>query len=304
MPEGPEIIISTQYLKSKLQNKSIKSIKILGGRYSHQELIGLKLLRPSRSYKIIDINSKGKFIWFELQDTKDRTTIYLANTLGMAGNWSFYKSKSSRIRFQICCTKKKKKRYYNLYFADSRNFGDIRFYDNVEDLESRLDKLAPDILKGGLSDREIVNLIDKYIKKSRADKNVVKTLMNQNAVVSGIGNYLVAEILYDAKINPHRSLDDFSKAEKKRLAHSIRKITKQSYYDNKTGYMVNYTEFMENHPVKVDKRIFPNYHPDIKVDKTFEFKVYQKKKDPKGNKVKRDSIVKNRTIHWVPNIQK
>ena len=43
---------------------------------------------------------------------------------------------------------------------------------------------------------------------------LVKVLMDQQALVSGIGNYLVAEILYDAKLNPHRELDKLSNKEK------------------------------------------------------------------------------------------
>ena len=68
--------------------------------------------------------------------------------------------------------------------------------------------------------------------------------MDQNDIVSGIGNYLSAEILYDAKISPHRQLDKLSNTEKKQLAHSMRKIVKLAYYDNKTGYMEHYIQFM------------------------------------------------------------
>ena len=303
MPEGPEIVIATQYLRTKVIGKVIESVRIISGKYLRLPLNGLDLIKRGRKYKIRDIQTKGKFVWFELEDTKSKQMLYMANTFGMTGRWGFYKSGSARIRFKLCCERKQKK--YNMYFTDQRNFGNIDIYDNYEELETRINKLEPDILTGGLSDSDVENLIDDFNSSSRKDKTLYKVLMDQNALVSGIGNYLAAEILYDAKLSPHRKLDKLSAAEKKRLAHSMRKIVKHSYYDNKTGYMQYYLQFMENHPVKVDKRIFPNYHPDIKIDTPFEFKVYGQDKDPKGNKVKSDgTIIKGRTIHWVPKVQK
>lgn len=303
MPEGPEVVIVTQYLKSKLIGKTIESVKILSGKYKRLPMNGFNLFKRGRKYKIKDIDTKGKFLWFVFEDIKSGDILYMANTFGMTGRWGFYKSESARVKFTICCERKNKK--YNLYFTDQRNFGNLDIYDDHSTLTNRIDKLAPDILTGGLSDQDVLTLIKNFNSKSRKDKTLYKVLMDQNALISGIGNYLSAEILYDAKINPSRKLDKLSLVEQKRLAHSMRKIIKHSYYDNKTGYMKHFAEFMANHPVKVDKRIFPNYHPDIKITIPFKFKVYGQKTDPDGNEVKTDdTIIKGRTVHWVPKIQK
>ena len=155
-----------------------------------------------------------------------------------------------------------------------------------------------------MTDVALSIMINDFIKKTRKNLNVVKVLMDQNGIVSGIGNYLVAEILYDAKINPHKKLTDLTAKKILQLAHSMKKIVKRAYYDNKTGYMDNFKNFMAKHKERVDKNIFPNYHPDIKIGTGFQFKVYGQETDPKGNKVKQDNIIKDRTIHWVPKIQK
>lgn len=302
MPESPEVTILTQYLHYKLHNKEIGSIHVMSGKYKRLNLIGINLIRRKHRYKITSIDSKGKFIWFELADTKTNEKVYILNTLGMTGRWSFFKSRSARLRFTIFDKKEK----YNLYFIDQRNFGNVWIYSNDVKLIKHLNKLAPDILKGGLNDTDIIERINVFNKVSRKNKNLVMVLMDQSALVSGIGNYLVAEILYDAKLSPYRNIDDLSKADKKRLAHSMRKIVKESYYDNKTEYMEYLSEFMKKHPKRVDKQIFPNYHSDIKATREFKFKVYKKKKDSSsnGNPIRTDSIVKNRTIYWVPNVQK
>jgi formamidopyrimidine-DNA glycosylase len=221
------------------------------------------------------------------------------NTLGMTGLWSFNKEKSNRVVLSIETKAGKTKK---LYFTDARNFGTIVITSDKNILDKKLDKLAPDILSSNMTDKQLLEITEQYISKSRANKNVVKVLMNQNAIVSGIGNYLVAEILYDAKISPYTNLDELSKDRLKKLVHSMRKITKMAYYDNITGYMVNFKGFANKHSEGVNNGMFPNYLPDI-IGKKFRFNVYQQEKDSKGNVVQRDVIVKGRTIHWVPSIQ-
>lgn len=304
MPEGPEIIITTQYLISKLKNKIIKEINIIGGRYTHEKLDGIDLIK-NKLLKVSGIDSKGKFMWMKLTD-EDNKDIYLLNTFGMTGRWSFTYDKSARLKIVVKSNKENKT--YNLFFIDQRNFGTIQFTENISELDKKINKLAPDILKTNMTDSNLIiminKLIDKYnSKKNKKDLNIVKVLMDQELLVSGIGNYLVAEILYDAKINPHRSILSLNDNEIKTLAHSMRAIPKYAYYDNNSGYMEYFKSFMTKHSDRIDKGIFPNFHSDIKPLKDFKFKVYQKKKDPYDNEVINDVIVKNRTIHWVPTVQ-
>jgi formamidopyrimidine-DNA glycosylase len=298
MPEGPEVIITTQYLNNKLKNKKPTDIKVISGRYTHQKLQGINLLKNTNLI-IKRVNSKGKFIWFDIKDIDSKKDIYLMNTLGMTGIWSFNEKKSNRVVITI---ENKTGKTTNLYFTDARNFGTIVITSDKSVLDKRLNKLAPDILRSNMTNEQLLEITKQYISKSRANKNVVKVLMNQNAIVSGIGNYLVAEILYDARISPFTNLNEISSNKLKKLVHSMRKITKMAYYDNITGYMVNFKEFGNNHLKMVEDRVFPNYLPDI-VGKKFRFNVYQQEKDSKGNIVKRDEIVKGRTIHWVPSVQ-
>jgi DNA-formamidopyrimidine glycosylase len=301
MPEGPEIVITTQYLTTKIKKKKIKSIEVVSGRYTHETLKGLKLTKNT-PLTIKSIDSKGKFMWMEFVDN-DGKTIYMLNTFGLTGHWSFHEEANSRVKFVIESATDSSKTY-TLYFIDQRNFGTMEFTDNEQLLKTKLKKLAPDVLKTTMTDDDLVEMIKNYNAKTKKDKNLVKVLMDQNAIVSGIGNYLVAEILYDAKLNPHRSLDSLSNSEIETLAHSIRKIVKYAYYDNDTGYMDHFKDFMKTHAARIDKGIFPNYHPDIKANEGFKFKVYLKDKDPHGNNVEKDRILKDRTIHWVKNIQK
>lgn len=297
MPEGPEILITKQYLSSKIKNGELISLKVKSGRYTHEKIQGLKLIKNT-SLIIKSINSKGKFLWFKLKNDK---TVYMMVTFGLSGYWTFDdNSKSIRIEIKI----QKNDKIIKLYFVDQRNFGTISFTDDEQILDDKLNKLAPDILQSKLNDKNLIELINNFINsKSTRDKNIVKTLMNQELIVSGIGNYLIAEILYDAKINPHRSFNDLSKSEIKKLAHSMRKISKFAYYDNTIGYMNNLSTFAKNHFQKIKDGKLPDYHDDILITKKFTFNVYGQTHDHKNNPITRDQIIKGRTIYWCPVIQ-
>jgi len=300
MPEGPEIIITQQYLWTKCKRKKLIGIDILSGRYTHQHIKNFDKLKFPITIRNID--SKGKLLWFDLTDN-DEIGLTMFSTFGLTGGWGFERSNSSRILFKIQDSKGQINR---LYYDDQRNFGTLEFVFNDLDRQNRIDRLAPDILRNQLDDYKLIGLIEQYIERTRKkDLNIVKNLMNdQTAIVSGIGNYLIAEILYDARLSPHRDLDDLTHTELKRLAHSIRFVSKTAYGDNTTGYMEKFPEFLKKHKTMIEKGIFPNFHPDIKLNGSFQFKVYGQKNDPFGNIVKKDQIIKGRTIYWVPTIQK
>ena len=137
---------------------------------------------------------------------------------------------------------------------------------------------------------------------------IVKVLMNQNKVdgiVSGLGNYLVPEILYRCKISPHRKVGELSDNEIKIMAQITKEIVKQCYIYNDTGYMEDIKEFVEEHYDGLHKGKYPDYHSEIKIKKgqKFMFYVYRQKVDPYGNKVIAEKIINNRSTYWVPDIQ-
>ncbi len=299
MPEISEIAITAIYLLSKLKNRFINSINILNGRYTHQELSGLNIVNNHFPLQIKDIKSKGKFLWFELLNSLNEP-VYLCCTFGLTGKWSFFKYYStSRIVFNIINGNNSNKKY-NLYFNDIRNFGTLLFTSDYNILQKKINNLARDLLKNPYSNNdfcfEFNNLISKNYKLK--DKLIIEFLMEQTvnkSIGSGIGNYLVAEILYDAKISPYTKLAALFNNNNLlfTLNNSIKKIIKLSFITNFTDY------------IKFNHKNLPNYIPDIHFNDNefFEFKVYRKNKDPYGNIVTPAHIIDNRTTYYVNNLQ-
>jgi len=286
MPEGPEVCITAQYLLSILNNKTIKYIS----NKNYKSII---------NYKIKDVNTKGKLLWFTL--IKNNLTYYLICHFGLTGEWSFDKNEYNKLIILLNDDTK-------LYYNDLRNFGRMLLIKDKILLDKEINKLAPDFLKTEFTNDEFIEQFKKYMNKTIKRKNMllVKVLMDQKAIGSGIGNYLSSEILYNAKLSPKRTLKSLSNNDLKKLSQSIKYIMKLSYYNNPTGYMTNFDKFILKHKKGIDNGKYPNYHQDIKLKKSdqFKFNVYRRKLDNNGNKVLADKINNNRTTYWIPNIQK
>lgn len=193
---------------------------------------------------------------------------YIMITLGMSGKFIRNDDKHNNIEFVM--------KKYSIFFNDSRNFGTIKFTKSFEDIENKLNRLGPDILDNSTT----CEIFKNQLRKS--DKKISLVLMNQK-IISGIGNYLTSEILWYAKISPHRTINSLNDNDIKKIYKSMNKIIKKMYNFNKKKKSLNDTNFINDY-------------------KQGDFVVYRKKIDPFGNKIKSEKIG-GRTKWWVPGRQ-
>lgn len=295
MPEVCEVRLTAQYLSSMIGHK-ITQVKITDGRYAKKSMKGYDSLEFP--LKIKEINTKGKFMWFTL--THNDETYYMLNTFGLTGKWSFEKLDFSHIKFNI----KNKTNKYNLYFSDVRNFGTIEFTTDKKVLNKKLEKLGVDLLQTSLSDDEFQKIV-KSLKNKK--KKIVVVMMSQDAkdgIGSGLGNYLVPEILYRAKISPHRIVSSLTKQDLIALNKAIKHQLKLCYISNTTDYISHLSEFLKTHRKNVEIGKFPDYHKNVKLGKEkCEFNIYRRKTDDDGNEVTGEVIIPGRTTYWVSDVQ-
>ena len=78
MPEGPEVLQYYKFVKSNLENKTLRNFNILSGRYLKKTPKNLDILIDSLSLNINKVNVKGKTIFIELDNniTKSNPTIF------------------------------------------------------------------------------------------------------------------------------------------------------------------------------------------------------------------------------------
>jgi len=281
MPEGPEVAIISEGLNQKLKNKKLIAFNILdGSRYKKKAPDNysnfINLLKDNsdniKGIKILNILCKGKFIYWEFEDN-----VYMFNTLGMSGIWTTSKEKHSSIEIIYTNGIQTKK----IYFVDQRHFGTIKFVFTKKELLDKLKTLGPDLL----NDKDMnFNLFTKILKK-HSHKNITSVLMNQK-IISGIGNYLKSESLYHAKISPHRTIGSLTDEELNNLYQSCRLKIVGSY--NLGGVSVRHFKDVD----------------DKKGQYTFKLEVYGKKYDKQGNKLTHEITNDKRYTYWTPIIQK
>lgn len=283
MPEGPEVCLTAEILNEELKNYKLQSIDIIDDSFKKVPK-HIKKFNNSLPLELIKVDSKGKLLFMKFEDMH-----YMTFSFGLEGKFGFSEFKYCKMLFRFKNANSVKK----LYWHDKFSYGNITIYFNKESITKKLKTLGMDLLKTPFLD--LWNLIKKMKNKK---KIILEILMDQKKLGSGIGNYLSCEILYNAKIAPTRKISSLDHEDSIKLTKSIKLVMKQSYYDNNNKYM----ELLREPYLKELKR--QNYHPDIIDFPKFAFLVYRQDYDPKGNKVKKDKLVNNRTCYWVPDIQK
>lgn len=105
-----------------------------------------------------------------------------------------------------------------LRYEDLRKLQGVRLARDEADVDRILSQLGPDAL---------------HVSKSRFDECLaararLKPRLMDQAVIAGLGNLLVDEILWRARLNPMRKLERLRDAERKRLYQSMRRVLRQS----------------------------------------------------------------------------
>lgn len=224
MPEGPECTLMAHAIRQIISGKKLHNITILGGRYLLKGLDNLDQLAELYPITIESVNIKGKFCWIELADDW-----YISITFGMSGGIYYEPSdeqdskqaymKNFHIKFETddgqC-----------FYFGDPRRFGTITISNDHAKLDKKLTQLGPDMLNDQpITDRQFIKI---FRQPKFNQKNICRVLMEQKAI-SGVGNYIKAEVLYDCHINPWALVSDLDDPTLTQLHHSIRQISQQAY---------------------------------------------------------------------------
>lgn len=259
MPEGPECHYTAHRLNKSLQDKRLISIKVLGGRYEkHGPPPGLQELQEALSSQHVTIRgvcAKGKLIYFLLSNHQ-----VILSTLGLKGSWTQKYAKHCDVVIEAV------EPSVTFWFKDQLHYGTLNIIALAE-LPKKLDTLGPDVTLGTETLPDWVEMCRKH-----ESWQISKFLMAQNKV-SGIGNYLKAEVLYASRICPHSTIGDLSDEQLLDLREQLLTIPVQSY--------------------RAKRRIGPSCP----------LKVYNRKTDPLGNIVVKTKTLDGRNSHWVPAIQ-
>jgi len=280
MPEGVEVKLTSEEVNEYIGGYTLLSMSIVGGRYKrHGPPKNWKDFKYQLPVKLNNVSSKGKGIFFHFDN---EWTIY--NTLGMTGQWSNTLDKYSVIKFVYSKKKtnsngKNSTNFKTIYFRDIRNFGTIKLVKGVDEKLKLYNRLGPDMM----DESTTLELFRGRIAKFK-NKNIAWILMSQH-IISGIGNYIKAEVLYRAKISPHRNLKEVSDEKITALYYAIKEVMKKSYELQGNSF-----------------HTYRNFQSGGGKFYTL-LRVYRQEKDPDGRQVIREKTLDGRTTHWVKEIQ-
>ena len=260
MPEGPECHLAALHLEQICKDKLITSIDIHGGRYQkHGPFDGfdtLKIHINEGTSRVKGVGSRGKLIIMFF----DNSWCILC-TLGLKGARTSKKTKHCDVSIDVDAKQR-------LWFKDQMHYGTLKYVD-LEETICKMKSLGPDVtVKDKAFTQDYLRaLLHKYPKWDLA-----KLLMDQSKM-SGIGNYLKAEILYRCKLAPMRMCETLLENEIIDLHRAILDIP-YAYWHSYIGGPTIYIQ------------------------------VYNKKKDKLGFTVEKCKTKDGRTSHWVPGVQK
>ncbi len=217
MPELPEVETVSLALSEVVTNSKILKIEIYRSdlRWKIKKSLKKDLLNDffKQPYR------RGKYIL--VPTIKDN--VFLIH-LGMSGQIKIRDSyetllKHDHVRITI---KSNNEKIYFITYNDPRRFGYIDLFNNKEiNKHFLLKKLGVEPFEKGLN----VDYLERIFNKKT--KCIKDALMDQG-VVAGIGNIYASEILFRAKINPHRSVRKLEREEITSIIRSTREILQKS----------------------------------------------------------------------------
>jgi formamidopyrimidine-DNA glycosylase len=271
MPEGPEIKIFANRLKFSYATHWLHSITIVRGPYKENEKERYKHFRNQvenfQPHTIRSVKTKGKWLYFKLNGP-DYAALGVHH--GMEGSWCTNPdNKHVILELEIGPQKQKSNK---IYFQDSRRMGTFLLLTK-EELRKKLDKIGPDIFKMSLEE------FNKSLEIKRIQKHRLCEALMDQSVISGIGNYLRADIMYLARIDPKTEIKNLTDRDRKRLYKAIRKVSRSSYKAGSTTV---------------------GYYESAIHNGGYQFLVYQKAICPKGKDVQTFKDKNGRTVYYVP----
>ncbi len=199
MPELPEVETVRSGLAAKILGAKIDEVKVFENRSIRQHEKGKKDFQSQLAgNKVVSANRRGKFMWLQLenQNRDDALVIHL----GMSGQVLIHRpeelERHARVVVELT-TKRNKK--LTMRFVDQRMFGGM-FLDSLTQtsegdlLPIRVSHIARDLFDPFVDDEKIVADILKR-------KAGIKSLLLNQAIVSGVGNIYADEALWQTKLH-------------------------------------------------------------------------------------------------------
>lgn len=231
MPEIGEVARAVHYIRKHLVGKTLQKVTAVedGNVFGKVGTRHTEIMKKLTGKKVVDAGQQGKYFWMIMSSPPHPVMHF-----GMAGWFKFksehsyyYKKKDDneseewppkywKVLFE---TDGKGNEKVEAAFVDLRRFGRFRLVDcPAKDIREHtpLAENGPDPVQ----DKDVVT-IDWLKELCQRKKVPIKAMLLDQANISGIGNWVGDEIMYDAKMHPEQYANTLSDDEVKKLHKSI-----------------------------------------------------------------------------------
>ncbi|XP_073148948.1 formamidopyrimidine-DNA glycosylase isoform X4 [Henckelia pumila] len=226
MPELPEVEAARRAIEENCLGKRIKKSTVADDPKVIDGVSPSDFEASIVGKRIVAAHRKGKNMWLQLDSPP-----FPSFQFGMAGavyikGVAVTKYKRSAVKDTDEWPSKYSKFFVELddglefSFTDKRRFAKVRLLDNPVSAPPISD-LGPDALLEPMTVDEFWNSLSKK-------KIGIKALLLDQSFISGIGNWMADEVLYQARIHPQQSVSSMSKETCSTLVKCISEVIKNS----------------------------------------------------------------------------
>jgi len=260
MPEGDTVLNATDDLVRNLCPNGKWMILVNAFKCSDSfNQVNLNLLVPALNQPIVDLFCKGKEYFLVLGNG-----VSIRAHCGMAGHWSMVHSNAanfnantqiqfpSSTHFRFDFSNDDNTKFLTLLFVNER-FGEFEIFSTIQQLQTSVDRIASSFIG-----RYILTLEEWRINfNSFTDRKSLRAAMlDQKELCSGIGNFLLAEIMYYAKLHPDATIGTVKAIPNgiDNLYHLCKTVVEGFYTGRLDKIIYNKKECIRGHPVSHSKK--------------------------------------------------
>ncbi len=213
MPELPEVETARRRAERALRGRRIAAVAVVPDPIVYDGVTPSRFAAALRGRRVRAVRRKGKHLWMEL----DRRPWPLFH-FGMTGSFEIYHDGVPRPRFwkvEIATEDGT-----HLAMSDPRRLGRLRLRRSPE-TEDPLSRLGFDVLEGLPPARELASLLSRR-------GGPAKSVLLDQSLFAGVGNWIADEALYQAAIDPRRPASSLAPGEVARLRARLHAIVRRA----------------------------------------------------------------------------
>jgi formamidopyrimidine-DNA glycosylase len=209
MPELPEVESFRRASMRVVDGATLEKVWVADDPIVFEKLSPRKVQSRLKGRTVVGSGRRGKQFWLELDDRP-----WPVFHFGMTGRAFEVGVDDERPRFAKLDLITNAGR--RLVVVNARRLGRVRFRDDPP-LEPPIDKLGFDPLTEMPTAGDLAALFAKR-------KLPIKALLLDQKIAAGVGNWIADEVLFQAKIAPHRPAKELTLAEVKKLRSTLLKV--------------------------------------------------------------------------------